>query len=233
MTIIVPIYAVHHDPQIYENPEEFRPERFMSDELKNRPSVAFMPFGAGPRNCIASRLGMVQVRCSLIMLLKEFTFSTCEETVPMPIKLHPWKIVLASERQILLKVRKNWFVHRTPLVFWELFAFFKNLMDSVLNQYSYPSLPLKIKNETICNLIRNTIWALIILHRIHEWWFPFGWSYFTEQCDEIPLCVTAVYAAEFNVLSVFTRCMMQYTKYVWKGKLQILNSGRWKRRQLL
>lgn len=106
MTIVIPIYAIHHDPHIYENPDEFRPERFMSDELKQRPSVAFMPFGAGPRNCIASRLGMVQVRCSLIMLLKEFTFSTCDETIPMPIKFHPWKIVLASERQIILKVRK-------------------------------------------------------------------------------------------------------------------------------
>lgn len=107
MTVIIPIYGVHHDPQIYENPEEFRPDRFICEELKERPPMAFLPFGAGPRNCIALRMGMVQIRCCLTMLLKNFSFSTCDQTIQMPIKFHPWKLTLASKHEIILNVQKS------------------------------------------------------------------------------------------------------------------------------
>lgn len=107
VAVIVPVYGIHHDPCIYPNPELFRPERFLTDELKEQSSVTFLPFGAGPRNCIAFRMGMVQLRCSLAMLLNHFTFGTCDQTVPMPIKFHPSKLALISERPIILTVRKN------------------------------------------------------------------------------------------------------------------------------
>jgi len=45
----VPIYAIHHDPLYYENPEKFDPERF-SDENKDKlANVLYAPFGIGPR----------------------------------------------------------------------------------------------------------------------------------------------------------------------------------------
>lgn len=107
VSVIIPTFGIHHDSQIYDSPEEFRPERFIGEELKEKPSVAFLPFGAGPRNCIAFRMGSVQVRCSLVMLLKHFTFSTCDQTIAMPSKFHPRKISLTPERQIILKVQRN------------------------------------------------------------------------------------------------------------------------------
>lgn len=103
---MIPIYGVHHDPQIYPNPDEFRPERFLGDELKARPPIAFLPFGAGPRNCVCFRLGLLQVRCCAAVLLRKFHFTTCDETIPLPIPFHPWKMTLVPEHPIVLNVRK-------------------------------------------------------------------------------------------------------------------------------
>lgn len=48
----VPAWAFHRDPELFPDPTKFDPERF-SDENKHRiNSMAYMPFGLGPRNCI-------------------------------------------------------------------------------------------------------------------------------------------------------------------------------------
>lgn len=52
--VVVPLYGVHMDEDIYPEPHTFRPERFMGEERKNRPSHLYLAFGAGPRNCIGT-----------------------------------------------------------------------------------------------------------------------------------------------------------------------------------
>lgn len=47
-----PIYSVHHDPEIFENPEQFDPERFNDENKHKIHPASFIPFGIGPRNCI-------------------------------------------------------------------------------------------------------------------------------------------------------------------------------------
>lgn len=54
MNIIIPVYALHHDPQYYPEPERFDPERFSEESLKSRPDGTYLPFGDGPRMCIGT-----------------------------------------------------------------------------------------------------------------------------------------------------------------------------------
>jgi cytochrome P450 family 6 len=51
-TVFIPVYAVHHDPEIYENPSKFDPDRFLPEEVAKRHNLSFLAFGAGNRNCI-------------------------------------------------------------------------------------------------------------------------------------------------------------------------------------
>ena len=50
-TIFANLYAVHHDPEVYKNPEVFLPERFLGEEGKVLKSEAFFPFSSGKRGC--------------------------------------------------------------------------------------------------------------------------------------------------------------------------------------
>ncbi|XP_055312119.1 cytochrome P450 6a8-like [Sitodiplosis mosellana] len=105
MFVLVPVYAIHHDPDYYENPEEFDPTRFSPEQVKQRQSCCFIPFGDGPRNCVGIRFGMLQARIGLAILLQNFEFSTCSRT-QIPIKYSPKKLVLSPENGTWLKVNK-------------------------------------------------------------------------------------------------------------------------------
>lgn len=90
LMVLIPVYAIHHDPEFYENPEELRPERFSAEEVKKRPSGSFLSFGEGPRGCIAKRFGMMEAQIGLMMLPKHYKFSACDRTPPMPTLPSRW-----------------------------------------------------------------------------------------------------------------------------------------------
>ncbi|CAF0881016.1 unnamed protein product [Brachionus calyciflorus] len=76
----VPIWALHHDPEIYPEPDIFRPERFDDKEKNLRESVAFLPFGAGPRNCVGMRFALLEIKTLLASVLSKYSFEKCDKT---------------------------------------------------------------------------------------------------------------------------------------------------------
>lgn len=50
--ISVSVMGIHYDSLYYPEPHMFKPERFLPEEKNKRSQYTFLPFGAGPRNCI-------------------------------------------------------------------------------------------------------------------------------------------------------------------------------------
>ncbi|MGF1567152.1 MAG: cytochrome P450 [Nodosilinea sp.] len=74
------IYLLHHRPDLYPNPKEFRPERFIERQYS---AFEFMPFGAGARRCIGAALAMYEMKIVLGTLLTEFDLAlTSDQPVP-------------------------------------------------------------------------------------------------------------------------------------------------------
>ncbi|KAF5286960.1 hypothetical protein FQR65_LT12419 [Abscondita terminalis] len=99
--VAIPIYAVHHDPEYYPEPEKFDPERFSEEAVSNRPAFAYMPFGAGPRVCTGLRMGLLQTKVGLVTLLKSFQFSVNARTVE-PLEFQSKNFALKSKDGIWL-----------------------------------------------------------------------------------------------------------------------------------
>jgi cytochrome P450 len=68
-------WASHHLPDVFCDPEEFRPDRFTPEARAALPKGAYVPFGGGSRTCIGMRFGQLEVRAIATVILSRFTLS--------------------------------------------------------------------------------------------------------------------------------------------------------------
>jgi cytochrome P450 len=68
-------WASHHLPDVFERPEEFRPERFTPEARAAMPKGAYVPFGGGSRTCIGMRFGQLEVRTIASLILARCSLS--------------------------------------------------------------------------------------------------------------------------------------------------------------
>jgi cytochrome P450 len=72
-------WASHHLPDVFPDPEQFRPERFTPEARAALPKGAYVPFGGGSRTCIGMRFGQLEVRAIATLILSRFVLSLPED----------------------------------------------------------------------------------------------------------------------------------------------------------
>nr|AID61453.1 cytochrome P450 [Calliphora stygia] len=103
--LIIPTAAIHNDAAFYEHPEKFDPDHFHSTKVQNRPLCAFLPFGLGPRSCVAQHFIQQQMLVCLVTLLNRFSFEPCQATI-MPLAYDNSKILKKPKKDIKLLIKK-------------------------------------------------------------------------------------------------------------------------------
>jgi cytochrome P450 len=68
-------WASHHLPDVFAEPEQFRPQRFTPEARAQLPKGAYVPFGGGSRQCIGMRFGQLEVRTIATLILSRCTLS--------------------------------------------------------------------------------------------------------------------------------------------------------------
>lgn len=81
---LVYFYGLHHNPAYWNAPETFDPERFTPQQIEARDRFAYLPFSAGPRQCIGNEFAMMEGVLVMAMLLQRYriTLSEGQKIVP-------------------------------------------------------------------------------------------------------------------------------------------------------
>jgi cytochrome P450 len=78
-------WVVHRDPRWYGHPEQFLPERWEGDLLKQIPRFAYFPFGFGPRQCIGNSFALMEAALVLATLAQRFRFALATNDAVQPL----------------------------------------------------------------------------------------------------------------------------------------------------
>ncbi|CAD7685434.1 unnamed protein product [Nyctereutes procyonoides] len=76
---VLSIFGIHHNPSVWPDPEVYNPLRFDPEILQKRSPLAFIPFSAGPRNCIGQAFAMSEMKVVLALTLLRFRVLPHEE----------------------------------------------------------------------------------------------------------------------------------------------------------
>ena len=83
--IHIPVFAVHRNVGLWDNPDAFDPDRFAPELVKARRRFAFLPFGGGPRVCIGGGFAMLEAAAILATIIRAFRFDPVAGHKPKPV----------------------------------------------------------------------------------------------------------------------------------------------------
>ena len=70
--VFLMMFGMHKDPDYYEDPYTFKPDRFTKENDKNRPKYQYLPFSMGKRICPGRHLGALMVKMLLTQFIKNY-----------------------------------------------------------------------------------------------------------------------------------------------------------------
>lgn len=95
---IIMLYILHTDKKQFKDPFKFCPERFLDNDEK-RHTHAYIPFSAGPRNCIGQKFAMMEEKIILSSILRKFRIETLTKDI-----IPSGEIVLRAADKVLIKL---------------------------------------------------------------------------------------------------------------------------------
>lgn len=99
-SVVIPaIYLAHHRPQVYPEPQQFRPERFLEQQFS---PYEYLPFGGGDRRCIGAAFALYEIKLVLFSLLSRFDLALATNQPVRPVRRG---VTIAPSRSLGLRIK--------------------------------------------------------------------------------------------------------------------------------
>jgi cytochrome P450 len=92
LAFVIP-YVLHRLPAYWQDPDVFDPERFLPERSADRPKFVYLPFGAGPRQCIGNQFALIEAHLILATLAQGYRL----QLVPRH-RVEPWPLITLRPR---------------------------------------------------------------------------------------------------------------------------------------
>lgn len=102
-TVLMSPWAIQRDPSYFDDPEQFKPERWKNGLASRLHRFAYFPFSSGPRRCVGSSYATMEATIAIATILPRFRMSSAGEVKPAPsLTLRP-----AGEMLMEISARQN------------------------------------------------------------------------------------------------------------------------------
>ncbi|XP_076375887.1 cytochrome P450 9e2-like [Megalopta genalis] len=105
MDVYIPIVPVHHDPEYWNDPDVFDPDRFSEERKEDIEKMTFLPYGEGPRMCVGMKIAMLFIKTCLASLLNNYKIEMSPKTT-VPLKWSKYHFLSEPITGIWVKVSK-------------------------------------------------------------------------------------------------------------------------------
>jgi cytochrome P450 family 110 len=95
------IYLLHHRPELYPNPHQFRPERFLERRFS---PYEYMPFGGGNRRCLGMAFAQFEMKLVLVNILAKWHLKLQDNRPVKPVRRG---VTIAPEKGVPMQVVKQ------------------------------------------------------------------------------------------------------------------------------
>lgn len=104
-SVVIPaLHHIHNNPNLWDNPNTFDPDRWDTEQVKNRHKAAYIPFATGKRMCIGFNFALQEVKIFLPKLVYRYKFVQEEfdtiEYDPMFQLIRPNNLYVRAERRV-------------------------------------------------------------------------------------------------------------------------------------
>ncbi|EHK21295.1 uncharacterized protein TRIVIDRAFT_52077 [Trichoderma virens Gv29-8] len=103
--VLIPaLHHIHNNPSLWDNPAHFNPDRWDTEQVKNRHKASYVPFGTGPRMCIGFNFALQEIKVFLPKLIYRYKFIRDGDGVieydPMFQLIRPNNLYVRAERRV-------------------------------------------------------------------------------------------------------------------------------------